>query len=539
MSVATQTKPPSYEELLDQNDFLSRQVKILSDDIARLEEMNRHLLRKRFSSSSEVHSSGQGTLFNESEFYADEDDEAEEGKESSDEAGNTEPKRDGNKNRGKPVRNPLPTSLPRVEKVIDLAKGQKSCPYSGQPLSKIGEERSEKLEIKPAKVFVTEYVRPKYAACRCEKCGATRDSALLEGKEAEPQIKIADPEPQAIPKSMASASLLSYIATAKFSDALPLYRLEAILKRAGITIPRATLANWMIKCGALVQPLLNLMHEELLSLPILQCDETRVLVLKSSGKKKGGNSYMWVLLGIRKDGSTIVLYELGPSRAHTVPMKLLEGYSGYLHVDGYNAYETLGRKMPQIKLVGDWVHVRRRFDDAVKAHKDAKKEPKAKQALDMINDLFRIEREMPQGVTDFEKKKIRQEKSKLIVESLKKWLDETTGTVPPKTLTGKAISYALERWPRLLPFLDDPILRLDTNPVENAIRPFVMGRKAWLFADTEKGARASASLYSLVVTAKANGHDPFVYLENVFEKIPRAETLDDIEALLPWRWTPP
>ena len=294
----------------------------------------------------------------------------------------------------------------------------------------------------------------------------------------------------------------------------------------------------MIKCADLITPLLNIALDELRELPMIQCDETRIRVLKRSGKKKLGNSYMWVLMGTRKDGSQIIYYELGPSRAHTVPLKLLEGYTGYLHTDGYEAYETLVSKLPGVILIGDWVHVRRRFDEAVKANSKSQRLIKAAKGLEQINALFKIEREIA-DLSDSEKFDIRQEKSKPIVENFKKWLDETNSTVPPKSLTGKAISYALNQWPKLSYFLNDPILRLDTNPVENAIRPFVIGRKNWLFSDTEKGARASSALYSLICMAKSHGHNPFEYLKEVFTLLPKAKSLEDIEALLPWNYSKP
>jgi transposase len=532
MTSATQPNPPSYEELQERNRFLEHQNENLTEDVNYLEELVRHLKRRRFARSSEVYSRGQGTLFDESEVGALDDENQED---ESDVRADETPKKKMPKKRGRPVRKPLPSHLPRVENVIDVPEEDKVCPHSGTAITKIGEERSEQLDIEPTKAKVIVTIRPKYI-CRCDVCKASDDGPTPDTLG--PKVKIAALEPQPIPKSMAAPGLLAYIATGKYSDALPLYRQSEIFKRAGVDLPRSTQASWMIKCGELVKPLWNLCLEEMLGLPFIQCDETRIRMLKRNGKKVPGNSYMWVLHGTRADGSQIVIYELGPSRAHTVPLNLLQGYEGYLQADGYKAYETMAEKMPNVTLIGDWVHVRRKFEEAVKAQTNPNGAVKAKFGLELINKLFEIEREMG-SVSDAKKLKIRQKQSKPIVEKLKDWLDETISTVPPKTLTGKALSYALNQWHKLPYFLNDPILRLDTNPVENTIRPFVIGRKGWLFSDTENGAKASAALYSLTCMAKANGLNPFEYLKDVFSKIPNAQTADDLEKLLPWKWHRP
>ena len=240
------------------------------------------------------------------------------------------------------------------------------------------------------------------------------------------------------------------------------------------------------------------------------------------------------------NGSKIILYELGPTRSHTVPLRILEGFTGFLHTDGYTAYETLAEKMPGITLVGDWAHVRRKFDDAIKAvAKDFKGEIKAKAGFDLINDLFRIEREdIGKDATLEDRAKIRLEKSGPVINKLKAWVDDVAETIPPKTLSGAAIKYMMDRWPKLILFLDHPTLRLDTNPVEGIIRPFVIGCKNWLFSDTIKGAEASAALYSLIVMARSAGLNPFHYLKAVFTELPKAKVVGDVEALLPWIWNP-
>jgi transposase len=223
-----------------------------------------------------------------------------------------------------------------------------------------------------------------------------------------------------------------------------------------------------------------------------------------------------------------------------VPQRFLEDYEGYLHTDGYAAYETLAAKMPKIRLVGDWVHARRKFDEAIKAFsKDFKGEIKIKAGFQMINELFHIESSViPEDAVDSERHRIRQEKSRPLTERLKAWADDLSPTMRPKSLSGVALNYMLERWPKLVLFLEDPILGLDTNDVENAIRPFVTGRKNWLFSASLAGAESSAALYSLVSMARAYKLNPYEYLKAVFTELPRAKTAEDVEALLPWRWQP-
>jgi transposase len=527
MTAAAQSHP-SYEQLLDENAFLQRQLKELTEDKEHLQELLRHYQRQRFAPKSEVHGKGQGTLFNEAETLN-----AENAVAPGEEVfGPPKPKK-----RGKPVRKSLPESLPAIDTVIDLPESERVCPVTGAPLVKVGEVITEQLDIKPAEARRLRTIRPKYAPCACPDCTAKREAPAA---AAEPVFKVAPLPPQPIPKSFASPGLLATIATAKYGDGLPLYRQEEILGRIGIGLTRQTLAGWMVRCGEIVKPLINLAKDELLSGPVILCDETRVQVLKGTGKKPTATSYMWCFMSGTERAEKITIFELGPSRSHEVPMAFLAGYEGYLHTDGYEAYETLAAKMPKIKLVGDWVHARRKFDEAIKAFpKDFKGEIKVKAGFDMITEIFRIDRdEISPLASKEERYRIRQEKSRPVVERLKTWADETLPTMRPKSLSGVALRYMLERWPKLILFLEDPILELGTNDVENAIRPFVMGRKAWLFSATVAGAEASAALYSLIAMAHDNDLNIYEYLKAVFTEMPKATTADEMEALLPWRWRP-
>jgi transposase len=334
---------------------------------------------------------------------------------------------------------------------------------------------------------------------------------------------------------MASPGLLAHIAVAKYQDALPLHRQEHILKRIGVDLPRATLAAWMIKLGIWIQPLINLLQDVLLGYDVLQMDETTLQVLKEPAKLLQSNSYLWVRRGGPPD-LPVLLFDYDPSRSQAVPLRLLEGYRGYVQVDGYDGYNAVGLRS-DIVLVGCMAHARRKFDEAVKAQGVDRDNPekigKAMEGLRYLQALYRIEREC-KGSFSEERYSVRQQKAKPLFETLRAWLDAALPTVVPQSMTGKALTYLHNQWPKLIRYLDDGRLSIDNNRVENAIRPFVIGRRNWLFSDTVRGAQSSANLYSLIETAKANGLEPYAYLRHLFTELPKAQTLEQIEALLPF-----
>jgi transposase len=490
------------------------QLEEQKERISLLEEFVRLLKHKRFGRSSEQGAAPQLGLFNEAECALESRDEEEE----------TVPV--AAHERKKRGRKPLPAWIPRVEIRHDLPEDEKFCKHDGHPLQEMGQEVSEQLEFIPATIQVLRHVRPKYA---CPKCKTG--------------IQIAPPPPQLIPKSIASAGLLAYVAVSKYADALPLYRQEKMLQRGGIDLPRATLASWMVKAGDSVQALINLMREDMLARDILQCDETRFQVLKEPGKPATSQSYLWAQRGGTEE-RPLLLYDYDPSRSGEVPKRLLEGFSGYLQTDGYEGYNAVCSAYG-LTHVGCWGHARRKFDEALKGQgrnrkkgsQRSAKESKALQGLSFIQKLYRIERQIAEKPPD-ERYRIREERSKPVIEKLRSWLDGSVGSVPPQSLTGMALDYLDKQWPKLIRYLEDGRLRIDTNLVENAIRPFVVGRKNWLFADTVRGAEASANLYSLIETAKANGLEPYAYLRHIFSELPKATTLQEIEELLPHRIDP-
>jgi len=492
-------------QLLDDIEALKARVRELESENASLREQLYLQIAKRFAPSSEKHSPEQLGLFDEAEAEATEEQVEPVAEETIEVAGHAR-KRAGRK--------PLPEALPRVEVVHDLPESEKVCPHDGTVLKQVGEEVSEQLDIIPAKIQVIRHVRLKYACPCCEG-----------------HIERAPLPPQPIPKSNASPGLLAFIVTSKFVDALPLARQEKMFERIGVELPRATQASWVMHCGELVLPLINLIRDILLGYDLLQMDETTVQVLKELGRSSTAQSYMWVQRG-GPPGQTVILYDYEPSRAGAVPLRLLEGFAGYLQVDGYAGYDAVGARQG-VTLVGCWAHARRKFDEAIKAQGPKPKPGKATRGLNLIQRLYGIEQQA-KGLSPEARWELRQANARPILDDIRRWLDDSLGQVPPKSATGKALAYLHNQWPKRVRYLDDGRIDIDNNAAERAIRPFVIGRRNWLFADTPRGAIVSSRLYSFIETAKANGIEPYAYLRLLFKELPAAQSLADFEALLPW-----
>ena len=429
--------------------------------------------------------------------------------------------------RRKPVRKSLPPDLPRIEVIHDIDEEEKIC-GCGAELVRIGEESSEKLDIIPQKLQVIRHIRPKYACKACEGSG----------DEEHPAVRIAPPPQEMIPKGIASAGLLAYIVTSKYVDAIPYYRQAKQFDRIGIDLPRSTMCEWVMETGRKCEPLVELMSDEIRSGPMIQMDETTVQVLGEEGRENTAKSYMWVVRG-GDPNHPLVLYHYHRGRSSQIPLRYLQDYTGYLQTDGYKGYDDAG-ELPGITHVGCWAHVRRKFFDAQKA---SKKTGSAEEAIARIGKLYQIESELRTSLeagelSEDEFVSKRKERVEPILEQFYEYLQKKSGQVPPSTLLGKAVSYSLGQWPKLMRYLDASFLTPDTNRVENAIRPFVLGRKNWLFSGSPRGAYSSSALYSLVETAKANGLEPYRYLRFLFEKIPLAREKEDLEKLLPHRFDP-
>ncbi len=420
-------------------------------------------------------------------------------------------------------RKPLPEELPRVEVIHDISEDEKRC-ACGAELSRIGEEICEKLDYVPPKIRVIRHVRPKYA---CKACEGVEDDG--------PTVKIAPPAKQLIPKSNATEGLLAHVATSKFADAIPLNRQQKIFGRLGVDISKSTMANWMIEAAGCSQPIIELLQQEIRSGPVINIDESPFQVLQEPGRNNTTKSYMWVFCG-GPLGAPVVLYQYHPTRSGKVVHDMLDDYTGYVQSDGYSGYDQLSQK-EGITHLGCLTHARRKFVEVNKGRKRGKQKTSknlADEALEYIGALYDIERYARKNDLSYEQIfELRQEKSEPILDKFKTWLDTYHPQVPPKGLLGKAIQYTLNQWDKLVGYTEAGFLKPDNNVAENAIRPFVVGRKNWLFSGAPRGAEASATFFSLIETAKANGLEPYAYLRYLFAKLPFAETPEDYQALLP------
>ena len=506
----------SARELEQRKAFEVREAELQKAFEARILEIYEQLRlarRRMFGPSSESHA-GQGWLFNEAEALIESEPEA--GDSASLPPPAIEPSAqtlaDTNKKKARGKRKPLPIELPRIDVVLDVPEAERTC-ACGTPMVEIGQDVSEQLDIVPMQVRVLRHIRKRYG---CPKGD---------------QAPISAPVPaQVLPKSNASNDLLAMLLVTKYVDGLPLARFEYVLARAGVLVPRQTLARWVIGTARALQPIANLMRDGLLGHDVIHMDETPVQVLKEPGRAATSKSQMWVQRG-GPPGKPVILFEYDPSRAQAVPLRLLEGWKGHLMADGLESYGAIAF-CEGVTRLGCWAHARRRFVDASKVL-PAGKRGRAHEALALIGKLYAIERDARE-LNDTERLAQRQSQSRTVIDELRRWLDQMLPTVPPTSVLGGALGYLHRQWPRLIPYLARGDLPIDNNPAENAIRPFVVGRKAWLFSDTQAGARASALIYSLVETTKANGMEPYLWLRNALRALPTATTVEHFEALLPW-----
>jgi len=502
MGGETATLPTDVEELQRLVVNLQKQLDVLHDELALL----RHKIFGRRSERFSPDELKQQSLFN--EIHESEEQQATEVSHVSVEvAAHT---------RAKPGRRPLPADLPREEVVHDIPQEEKRC-SCGAPLVCIDKETSEKLDIVPVQLKVIRHIRLKYA---CKEC---------EGLESEHPVKIAPMPPQIVEKGIATPGLLAFILVSKFCDAIPFYRQEKQFARIGIELPRGDFCNWAAQVGRMCDPLMEIFLDEIRAGPVVQMDETRVQVMKEVGRADTSQSFMWVLRGGPPD-KPVLVYRYHPSRNSSIPLQYLKGYAGFLQTDGYEGYEEVGT-LPSIVHVGCWAHARRKFDEAAKASKNG---ASAHEALGRIGKLYAVERELrtqqlsPQDFLEKRKASVLP-----ILQSFKEWLDSKADQTVPSSYLGKAVNYSLNEWQKLIRYLDSPYLTPDTNHIENAIRPFVIGRKNWLFSGSPVGAHASATIYSLIETAKANGIEPYRYLRHILEKLPFAKSRDDFLRLAP------
>ena len=497
-------------DLENENKKLKERIESKDERIRKLENLVKQFQQHRFGSSSEKLTQEQVNLFDEAELESDDQIELIEQDE-------TEIDVPAHK-RKKKKRPAIPEDVPVEDIIYDLTDEEKICSIDGTQLVKMGEETHKQVKIIPQQIKVIRHVRLKYT-CPC--CSKNEKST----------IKTASKPALPIEKSIATPSLLSYIITNKYCDGLPLYRQVETFKRYGFEFDRTSFANWMIKCGDLVQSLINLIREKIIEQSVVHMDETPVQVLKEPDKKAQSKSYMWVMSTPEYCVQKAVVYKYTAQRSAQHAIDMLNNFEGALMTDGYPGYNKVSREL-NLKLLACWAHARRKFKDAQLIEgKNKGKMSKSDMALNYIAKLYAVEKRI-KNLSVQEKYEARQNESKTILDAFKKWLDKNNER--PTGDIGKAINYTLNQWDGLLKYIESGEYPIDNNLAENAVRPFVIGRKNWLFSDTQKGATASANLYSLIETAKANGLNTFEYLEKVLTDLPNAKNVEEVEALLPW-----
>ncbi len=455
--------------------------------------------------------SGQGRLFDEAELLAAGTTEAQDMAPIPPESASSSEDKPKAKARGK--RAPLPPELPRVVILHDVPEAERFC-ACGTPMILMGQQISEQLDIVPMQIRVLQHVRNTYGCPVSEHAPVTAPVPV-----------------QPLPKTNASADFLAMLLTVKYVDGLPLTRFNKVLNRHGAPVPVQTLARWVIgSAEKVLQPLFNVMRDTLFDGRFIHMDETVVQVLKEKDKSPTSNSYMWVGVG-GPPGKPVVIYDYDPSRSGAVPARLLQGYQGYLMTDGYEGYNQLVRT-EQIAHLVCWAHVRRKFVEATRVQPKGRK-GLADQAVALIGRLYGVERKYKEASVE-ERYLARQSLNLPILAELRTWLDKTQPAILPKSALGAALSYMNNYWDKLTRYTEAGDLPVDNNRCENAIRPFVVGRKALLFSDTPAGANASAIIYSMVETAKTNGLDPYAWLRRVMRDLPSARTIEEVETLLPW-----
>ncbi len=411
--------------------------------------------------------------------------------------------------------------LPHDKIIFKLDPLDLSCLNCGTELKPIGEEfvRTE-VEYIPAKLRVIDYFRETYECRKCKNTGF-------------PNISKAPLPDPVIPHSYASPASVAHVMYQKYVNAVPLYRQEADWKNLGLDLKRQTMSNWILEASReWLMPLINLLHKKLLKENYVHADETRIQVLNEKGRKNTVDSFMWVY-GTYKDSKTpIRIFEYHPSRNGDHARKFLEGFHGYLMSDAYQGYE----KVDDITRCYCWSHLRRYFVDALPADVNQPEATLPSQAIEYCGKLFKIEEEI-EKLSPEDKKKQRQERSKPVLDAFWSWVNENKDTCLPKSKLAKAFGYALNQKEGLMNFLKDGNIAISNNLAENSIRPFTVGRRNWLFSGSPEGASASAAVYSIVETAKANGLNPYEYLRYIFKYLPGVcfnEEPGFLEEFLPW-----
>ena len=414
------------------------------------------------------------------------------------------------KDKRKPRRQGLPEHLRRVEHRHEPENTTCGC---GKPMVRIGEDVSERLDIVPAEFFVHRHIRGKWACKCCERL-------------------VQEPvDPQIIDKGVPTAGLVAHTLVGHFVDHLPYYRLEQINARSGVHTPRSTLASWSGAGGASLVPLYEALRGFVLGASVLHADETPVRML-APGTGKTVKAYVWAYARGEHDGTPGVIYDFCTGRGSKYPADFLAEWTGTLTCDDYSAYDVIFRREGSTEA-GCLAHARRKFDELVKANAS----PVAAQAIVRIARIYRLESQACE-MTIEARLAHRQRYTQPLWDELHAWMKQERARVPDGGVIAAALDYSLKRWAALGCFLDDGAVSIDNNHIENLIRPWSLGRKAWLFAGSELAGKRAAVVMSLVQSVKLHGHDPWVYLKDVLERL-LTHRNDHIDELLPHRWAPP
>jgi transposase len=403
----------------------------------------------------------------------------------------------------------LPRDLPRQRIEHDLSDSEKLCPCCHSVRLRIGEEITERLDYKPASLFVVEHIRPKYACPGCQG-----------------QLAVTPVPPEPLPKAIAASGLLAQIITAKFADHLPLHRLEGILARHGVELSRSTMCDWLAGCADVLWPIYERMCVRVRASKVIHTDDTPVPVLdRKLDRTRTGR--IWVYFG--DANNPYVVYDATPSRSRDGPQSFLKKYTGYLQADAFGGYD--GLYSTGATEVACWAHARRKFHEA--------KDSDSRLSLEMlalVRRLYDVERQAKELELERDKRlSLRQRESVPVLDAIKQWLDSKRGSVLPKSPLGTAITYATNQWAALNVYVTDGDLAIDNNAAERALRGVAVGRKNWLFWGSDAGGKTAAVLTSLVASCKRHGIDPWCYLSDVLARVP-SHPADRVAELLPDIW---
>lgn len=476
----------------------SERISALEKQVEQLMEVLRLSRKKQFGSSSEKLSEDAyeqlSLLFNEAEAYLP----ATEKKETTTVSAHTRQKRSSR------LEEVLPEDVPVEVVEHRISAAELGCPSCGDEMVEIGKEVRRSLVMIPAQIKIREDWYYTYACKRCKE------------ENIETPVVKAERDIPVISGSYASAEAIAHIMTQKFVMGSPLYRQEQEWNRQGVKLSRQTMSNWILRAAEdWLKPVYGELHKRLVQRDVLHADETTLQVLREPGKSAQSKSYMWLYRTGGDAEHPIVLYEYSPNRKPKNAEVFLEGFTGWLHADGYTGYHSLPER---IRVVGCWAHARRKFDEAVKSlPRQEQAESTALEGQRYCNALFTLEKELA-GLTAEERYKQRQERARPILDALLAWAE--TKKAAPKSALGKALHYLREQWPWLTRYLEDGRLEISNNLAERSIKPFVMDRKNFLFANTPNGARGSAVIFSMIETAKENRLDPYRYLVWVLQNAP-------------------